>query len=69
MDFKDQLASTQHQVVNNASGDGEFYPYGSTSYQAAPGAVEVSPKRYRYTGKERDEETGFYCCGARYIAP
>jgi len=29
----------------------------------------VSLKRYRYTGKERDEETGFYYHGARYYAP
>jgi RHS repeat-associated protein len=47
----------------------EYYPYGSTSFQAVPGAVQVSPKRYRYTGKERDEETGFYYHGARYYAP
>ncbi len=26
-------------------------------------------KRYRYIGKERDEETGFYYCGARYYVP
>lgn len=46
----------------------EYYPYGSTSYQAAPGTVQVSLKRYRYTGKERDEETGFYYHRARYYA-
>ncbi|MCX9012795.1 MAG: hypothetical protein OIN66_16965 [Candidatus Methanoperedens sp.] len=47
----------------------EYYPYGSTSYQAARSSVEVSTKRYRYTGKERDEETGLYYYGARYYAP
>ena len=31
-------------------------------------AAEVSLKRYRYTGKERDEETGLYYHGARYYA-
>jgi RHS repeat-associated protein len=31
--------------------------------------VEVSEKRYRYTGKERDEETGFGYHSARYLAP
>jgi RHS repeat-associated protein len=31
--------------------------------------VEVSQKRYRYTGKERDEESGLYYHGARYYAP
>jgi len=47
----------------------EYYPYGSTSYQAGRSAAEVSLKRYRYTGMERDEETGFTYHGARYYAP
>ncbi|MFL5706717.1 MAG: SpvB/TcaC N-terminal domain-containing protein [Ktedonobacteraceae bacterium] len=47
----------------------EYYPYGSTSYQAGRSIAEVSLKRYRYTGKERDEETGLYYHGARYYAP
>jgi RHS repeat-associated protein len=46
----------------------EYYPYGSTSYQAVRSQTEA-PKRYRYTGKERDEETGLYYHGARYYAP
>jgi len=47
----------------------EYYPYGSTSYQAGRTLAEVSLKRYRFTGKERDEESGFYYHGARYYAP
>jgi RHS repeat-associated protein len=47
----------------------EYYPYGTTSYQAGRSVAEVSLKRYRYTGKERDEETGLYYHGARYYAP
>jgi RHS repeat-associated protein len=46
----------------------EYYPYGSTSYQAVRADIEA-PKRYRYTGKERDTETGLYYHGARYCAP
>jgi RHS repeat-associated protein len=46
----------------------EYHPYGTTSYQAGQTAAEVSLKRYRYTGKERDEETGLYYHGARYSA-
>jgi RHS repeat-associated protein len=45
----------------------EYYPFGSTSYQAARSQTET-PNRYRYTGKERDEETGLYYYGARYYA-
>jgi RHS repeat-associated protein len=44
----------------------EYYPYGSTSYQAGQSAAEVSLKRYRYTGMERDEESGLNYHGARY---
>jgi RHS repeat-associated protein len=47
----------------------EYYPYGSTSYQAGRAAAELSLKRYRYTGMERDEETGLSYHGARYYAP
>lgn len=47
----------------------EYYPYGNTSYQAGRSAAEVSLKRYRYLGRERDKETGFYYLGARYYAP
>ncbi|MBK8239516.1 MAG: RHS repeat-associated core domain-containing protein [Deltaproteobacteria bacterium] len=46
----------------------EFHPFGTTSYAANDGAIEVSAKRYRYIGKERDEETGLYHLGARYYA-
>ena len=46
----------------------EYHPYGSTAYHAARSQTETS-KRYRYTGKERDEETGFSYHGARYYAP
>jgi RHS repeat-associated protein len=46
----------------------EYYPYGSTAYEAGRSQTET-PKRYRYTGKERDEESGLYYYGARYYAP
>ncbi|HLV01607.1 MAG TPA: RHS repeat-associated core domain-containing protein, partial [Acidobacteriota bacterium] len=46
----------------------EYTPFGSTSYQAVRSQTET-PKRYRYTGKERDEESGLYYHGARYYAP
>jgi RHS repeat-associated protein len=46
----------------------EYHPYGTTSFQAMDGASEVSLKRYRYSGKERDEETSFAYFGLRYYA-
>jgi RHS repeat-associated protein len=54
----------QAQVVSY----GEYFPYGSTSYQAVRSQTDT-PKRYRYTGKERDEENDLYYHGARYYAP
>ncbi|MEO6935532.1 MAG: RHS repeat-associated core domain-containing protein [Collimonas sp.] len=45
----------------------EYSPFGSTTYQAVRGQTD-SPKRYRYAGKERDEENGFTYYGARYCA-
>lgn len=46
----------------------EYYPFGGTSYQAGRTLAEVSLKRYRYIGKERDEENGFNYNSARYYA-
>jgi RHS repeat-associated protein len=61
----DHLGSS-NLVINK---DGSFInreehtPYGETSFGS------FSKKRYRFTGKERDEETGLYYHGARYYAP
>jgi RHS repeat-associated protein len=41
----------------------EYTPYGETSFGS------FGRKRYRFNGKERDEESGFYCYGLRYYAP
>ena len=46
----------------------EYHPYGTSAYQAINSGVEAPPKRYRYTEKERDEESGLYYHGARYYA-
>jgi RHS repeat-associated protein len=46
----------------------EYAPYGSTTYQAVRSQTETA-RRYRFTGKERDEESGLYYHGARYYAP
>ncbi|HMQ87133.1 MAG TPA: SpvB/TcaC N-terminal domain-containing protein [Flavilitoribacter sp.] len=43
----------------------EFHPYGTTAFQAVDGDIRAAVKRYRYTGMERDEETGLNYHGAR----
>jgi RHS repeat-associated protein len=45
----------------------EYAPYGNSTYQAVRSQTETA-KRYRYTGKEHDEESGLYYHGARYYA-
>jgi RHS repeat-associated protein len=68
--FDNHLGSAVLELDNDAAiiSYEEYYPYGSTSYQAVDSQIEVSAKRYRYTAKERDEESGLYYCGARYYA-
>ena len=46
----------------------EYHPFGTTGFQSFGSSV-LSKKRYRYTGKEKDDETGLYYHGARYYAP
>jgi len=46
----------------------EYTPYGSTAYQAVRSRLQT-PKRYRFTGMERDEESGLSYHAARYYAP
>ena len=46
----------------------EYYPFGVTSYRSGRTQAETSLKRYKYCGKERDEETGLYYYGMRYYA-
>jgi RHS repeat-associated protein len=46
----------------------EYFPYGGTSFMSGRNQTEVGLKEYRYTGKERDDSTGFYYHGARYYA-
>lgn len=46
----------------------EYHPFGSTAYLGGPATTEVSLKRYRFTGMEKDEESGLNYHGARYYA-
>ncbi|AMC99899.1 SpvB/TcaC N-terminal domain-containing protein [Halomonas chromatireducens] len=61
----DHLGSS-HVVINADGGwinREEYFPYGETSFGS------FARKRYRFVGKERDEESGLYYQGARYYAP
>jgi len=63
--FSDHLGS--HGVVENATGsvceqDIDYYPYGGVQYDYCHNA----PQNYKFTGKERDAESGLDNFGARY---
>ena len=46
----------------------EYHPFGSTAYRAVRPGGDISLKRYRFSGKERDDESGLHYFGARYYA-
>ncbi len=64
----DQLESTCVELTEDGSiiSYEEYFPFGATSFRSETG--EVSKRRYRYNGKERDEETALHYYGARYYA-
>jgi RHS repeat-associated protein len=47
----------------------EYHPYGTVAYQAVNRTIRATAKRYRYTGMERDEESGLSYHSARYYLP
>jgi len=64
----------EHLVPNDSLGQPEIRTVCShrqriRTWQASSSTTDVRAKRYRYTGKERDPETGLYYHGARYYAP
>jgi len=65
------LGSATTEVTNTGAiiSHEEYHPYGTSAYRAVDASIDLSPKRYRYTGMERDEETGLAFHSARYLAP
>jgi hypothetical protein len=43
-----------------------YYPYGGTAIIAGKDKTQTQQKRYRYTGKEKDDSSGLCYYGARY---
>lgn len=68
--YGNHLGSASYELDNAAQiiSYEEFFPYGTTSFSTIDSTREVAAKRYRYTGKERDEESGLNYHGARYYA-
>ncbi|MCF8374257.1 MAG: hypothetical protein K9H64_21730 [Bacteroidales bacterium] len=68
--YSNHLGSACLELDSNAAiiSYEEYHPFGTSSYRSGSSETEVSLKRYKYVGKERDEETGLYYYGARYYA-
>ncbi|MEO8678816.1 MAG: toxin TcdB middle/N-terminal domain-containing protein [Vicinamibacterales bacterium] len=46
----------------------EYHPYGTSAYRLMKSGTEAPATRYRYTGMERDEESGLGYHAARYCS-
>lgn len=66
----DHLGSMAVELDNNGNvlSYEEYSAFGQTTYRAAENSL-TKPKGYRFSGKEKDLETGLYYFGARYYAP
>ncbi len=60
----DHLGNSVSELKTNGANiqKEEYYPFGETSFSS------YAKKRYKYNGKERDEESGFYNYGMRYYS-
>jgi len=69
--YGNHLGNCSYELDGNADiiSYEEYHPFGTTSFQATDASLDIPLKRYRYTGKERDDESGLYYYGARYYAP
>ncbi|MBK7957180.1 MAG: RHS repeat-associated core domain-containing protein [Bacteroidetes bacterium] len=47
----------------------EYHAFGTTAYQLTNASINAIAKRYKYAGKEKDEESGLHYHGARYYIP
>jgi insecticidal toxin complex protein TccC len=70
-----QLTNMQGSSVLEVDGTGTLVTYeeyaasGATVFALGRSVAEASLKRYRYSGQERDQASGLYYYGARYLEP
>lgn len=69
--FSNHLGSANLELDDNGNTISyeEYHPYGTTAYQAVNKDIKAAAKRYRYTGMERDDESGLNYHAARYYLP
>ncbi len=66
--YSNHLGSAAVETDDNANilSYEEYHPYGTAAYRAKSATITAAAKRYRYTGMERDEESGLNYHSARY---
>lgn len=69
--YGNHLSSVGLEVdgIGNIISYEEYHPYGTTAFSAKNALINATKKRYRYTGMERDDETGLSYHSARYYLP
>lgn len=69
--YSNHLGSVGLELDHNAEiiSYEEYHPYGTVAYQARNQAISTVAKCYRYTGMERDSESGLNYHSARYYLP
>jgi RHS repeat-associated protein len=69
--YSNHLGSATLELDDNAQiiSYEEYHPYGTSAYRSMRSDSEASLKRYRYTGMERDQESGLSYHAARYYLP
>ncbi|MEL7159256.1 MAG: RHS repeat-associated core domain-containing protein, partial [Bacteroidota bacterium] len=62
-------ASLEVDAGGNLISYEQFHPFGTSAYRTFRSGADASRKRYRFAGRERDQESGLDYGGARYYAP
>lgn len=62
-------SSLEMNEAGNVISYEEYFPFGGSAFIVGNNRTDVSLKDYRYSGKERDDATGFYYYGYRYYVP
>ncbi|MBD2746700.1 VCBS repeat-containing protein [Microvirga sp. BT688] len=68
--YEDHLGSSalETDAGGNVVSYESYHPFGTTAYRSATPGYGISLKRFRFSGTERDSETGLQYFGMRYMA-
>jgi RHS repeat-associated protein len=69
--YSDHLGSVRLEITEGGHilSFGEYHPFGTTAYSTGDSSGGPPPQRYRFTGKERDDESGLSLHSNRHYVP